>query len=49
MIVFGEQAKSIEKRLGLERVGDITDVNTKIIFEKMSAEGRSKIKVEFDL
>jgi len=49
LLIFGEQAKTIEKRLRLEYVGDITDVNTKIIFEKMTAKGRSKIKIEFDL
>lgn len=49
IIVFGDQAKNIEERLGLERVGDITDINTKIFFEKMKAEGRRKIKIEFDV
>ena len=49
LLIFGGQAKIIEKRLGLKFVGDITDVNTKIIFEKMKAEGQSKIKIEFDL
>jgi len=49
LIVFGDQAKIIEENLGLEHVGNVTDVNAKIFFEKMKAEGRSKVKIEFDV
>jgi len=49
IIVYGETAKKIAKSVGLKMVGDITDVNTKIVFERMSAEGRDKIRVTFDL
>ena len=47
--VFGKVAKIIEKEIGLEKVGDISDINTKIMFEKLSAEGRSKILLTFDV
>lgn len=49
IIVFGEKAKIIEKELGIEMVGDVTDINTKILFEKLPAEGHSKILITFDL
>ena len=49
IIVFGKTAKILEKEVGLELVGDITDINTKIIFEKLAAEGRSKILITFDV
>jgi len=49
IIVFGETAKIIEKALGIEMVEDETDTYAKIYFKKMRAEGRSKIRVEFDV
>ena len=45
VVVWKEQAKQIEKELGLKMVGDVTDINTKVKFEKLSAEGRSKILI----
>jgi len=45
VVVFKEKAERIEKELGLKMVGDITDINTKVVFEKLRAEGRSKILV----
>jgi len=47
--VFGDTAKLIEKQLGIEKVGDVTDINTKIYVEKLPAEGRSKIMLTFDI
>ena len=45
MIIWKEQARKIEEELGLKMVGDVTDINTKVVFEKLRAEGRSKILV----
>lgn len=47
--LFGKRAKAIEKCLDLKHDGDVTDINTKIIFEKKSVEGRLKITVTFDI
>ena len=49
LTVFGKEAKEIAEKLGLEMVGDETDVNTKVIIKKESAEGRHKISIEFDI
>jgi len=47
--VFGEEARAIARELRLEENGDLTDVNTKIVFERTSVEGRIKITIEFDI
>lgn len=49
LVLFGEEAKKIEQIMGLQRCGDTADVNTKIVFTKEPAEGKSRIKMEFDL
>jgi len=50
LTVYGDQAKRICKALGLDgMVGDITDINTKIEFEVMPAEGRWKVKITFEI
>jgi len=45
VVVWKEQAKMLEEFLGLQMVGDETDINTKVRFEKLSAEGRRKILI----
>lgn len=47
--LFGEDARRIEKYLGLNRNGDKAEVDTKIFFIKQFVNGRSKIVMEFDI
>ena len=45
VIIWRDQAKRIENKFGLHMVGDTKDIDTKVHFEKVSAEGRSKILI----
>lgn len=47
--IYGKEAKEIAEEVGLEMIGDETDVNTKVIIKKESAEGRHKVSIEFDV
>ena len=43
--LWRDQAKEVEKHFGLQKVGDKTEVAAKVMFEKLSAEGRKKVLV----
>ncbi len=47
--VWGEQAKKILERLGLEMDGDETDITRRVFIRKRSIEGRTKAIIEFDV
>jgi len=47
--VYGERAKVIMELLGLKWVGDRAEVNNKVSFEKLSAEGRNKVLITFKI
>jgi hypothetical protein len=45
LTLFGEKARQVEKHLGLDLVGDQTDINTKVLFRKGPA-GKLEITLE---
>ena len=47
--LFGDQARKIEKALGIIYEKDTTDINTKIFFTVMPTSRGSKIKISFDI
>lgn len=49
VVLWKEQARKLEDQLGLKMVGDVADINAEVIFEKLSAAGRSKILVTIHL
>jgi len=49
MTFWREQAKTIEEQLDLKLVGDVASIYTKVVFTKVSAEGRRKILVTLSI
>lgn len=49
LTVWKEQAKMIAEDLGLRMVGDKIAVNTKVVFTKLSAEGRHKVGIRVEI
>ena len=49
LTLFGKEARAIAKELGLEMDGDITDINTKVVVEMRSIEGRTKLLITFEI
>jgi len=49
VVLWGEEANTVARKLGLKNVDEITDVNTKVQFRKASVEGRSKIVITMDI
>jgi len=47
--VFGNEANRIAEFLGLQKSGDQTDVNTKVMFLLRSVEGHSVIDLWMDI
>jgi hypothetical protein len=47
--LWKEQAEAVEEALGIIMVGDTATINRAIVFTVESAEGRHKVRVEFDV
>lgn len=49
VVLWGEEANAVARKLGLKNIDEITDINTKVQFRKANVEGRSKIVITMDI